>query len=167
MKTVQEEDLIFDVSSALRVEKFDDKKLHGNRSSMKKVDFIIEESERIVFLEVKDPDIPEASNVDEFKESLKNGNLIYELAGKYRDSFLFALQRAELTKPVHYIVLISMDSLDKALLVNMIDGLNRSIPISHRSWTNNLAASTVILKLDSYKQQFGDQSVWRASDFEK
>ena len=165
MKTVQEEDLIFDVSTAVNAERFDDKKLHGSRSTMKKVDFIIEENERIIFLEVKDPDIPGASNVEEFKRSLKDDSLIYELSGKFRDSLLFARQRGEIEKPIDYIVLISMEALDKGLLPNMIDRLSRSIPISHKSWVGDLVNSSVILKLDSFKERFGGESVWRASDF--
>ncbi len=167
MKTVQEEDLFFDVSFALKSEKFDDKKLHGNKSSMKKVDFVIEDKERIIFLEVKDPDIPTASNVAEFRKSLSNDNLIHELSGKYRDSLLFQIQRGEIEKPIDYVVLISMESLDKALLPNMTDRLSRSIPISHPSWPNDMVNRCVILNLDSYKKEFGNDSVWRASDIEK
>ena len=36
MSTIQEEDLIFDVSSSINAEKFDDDALHGTKSTMKR-----------------------------------------------------------------------------------------------------------------------------------
>ena len=167
MKTVQEEDLIFDVSFADKVEKFDDKKLHDTRSTMKKVDFIIEDKKRFIFLEVKDPDMPGANNIEKFKKDHLGGNLISDLAGKYRDSLLFSKLRGTLNKPVDYIVLISMASLEDALVISKIDALKRAIPISHKQWVEDSVNSCVILKLDAYKRTFGDGSVWRASDFER
>lgn len=166
MKTLQEEDLIFDFSFADNAEKFDDKKLHGKKSSMRKVDFIIEEANRFIFLEVKDPDIPGADNVEQFKKDLGDGSLIHDLARKYRDSLFFSMFRGPVDKPIDYIVLISMKSLDDALILNKIDALKREIPVSHKQWEETSANSCVILKLDAYKKKFGDESVWRASDFQ-
>ncbi|MEW8200306.1 MAG: hypothetical protein AB2777_21975 [Candidatus Thiodiazotropha endolucinida] len=166
MSTLQEEDLIFDVSSSVNAEKFDDNALHGTKSTMKKVDIIIEHEDKVVFLEVKDPDIPGAANPDQFKQDLQGGKLIPELAGKYRDSFLFTHFRGGYGKPINYVVLISMASLDDALILNRTDTLRSAIPISHRQWNQDSAASCMILKLDGYKKAFGDGSVWRASDIE-
>lgn len=165
MNTIQEEDLFFDVSSAIRTEKFDDNNLHGMKSTMKRVDFIIEENDKIIFLEVKDPDMPGVANPDKFKEELQSGKLISELAGKYRDSFLFNHFRGGYEKPIHYRVLISMASLDDALILAKTDALKSAIPISHDKWNATSVASCVILKLDAYKRFYGEQSVWRESDF--
>ncbi len=166
MKTIQEDDLIFDVTTAVRAEKFDDDAIHGAKSSMKRVDFIIEKDDRFMFLEVKDPDMPGAVNPGKLKQDLQGGNLIPDLAGKYRDSLLFTRLRGGYDKPIHYVVLISMACLDDALILNKTDALRSSIPISHRQWHEDSANSCVILKLEAYKKAFGAQSVWRASDYE-
>lgn len=166
MTTIQEDDLIFDVTSAVSAEKFDDNAIHGTKSTMKRVDFIIEEADRIIFLEVKDPDMPGTVNPEKLKQDLQCGNLIPDLAGKYRDSLLFTRLRGGYDKPINYVVLISMSCLDDALILNKTDVLKSAIPISHRQWNQNSANSCVILKLEAYKQAFGDQSVWRASDYE-
>ena len=166
MRTLQEGDLIFDFSSYEKYERFDCETLHGNKSDMKKVDFILESENKHIFLEVKDPDVPEAANVEKFKRALNDGSFVRELAGQYRDSLLFSMLRGSLTKPISYIVLLSMEKLDDALVLHKIDELKKAIPITHKRWKNDSAASCTILKLDKYKEVFGDGSVWRASDYE-
>ena len=135
---------------------------------MKRVDLIFEHNDKVIFLEVKDPDMPGAVNPDKLRQDLQGGNLIPDLAAKYRDSLLFTgLRGGYYNKPIHYIVLISMASLDDALILNKTDVLRAAIPVSHPQWNgNSAAAACVILKLENYKQQFGDGSVWRASDYE-
>lgn len=166
MKTIQEGDLIFDVSSAIKFEKFDDNKIHGTKCTMKRVDFIIEDSEKIIFLEVKDPDVPGAINPENFREQLSGGRLIPELASKYRDTLFFTSLRENYEKPIAYVVLICINGLDDALVLAKTDILKGAIPMSHKSWSHDSLDSCVILKLDAYKKVFGEESVWRASDFE-
>ncbi len=166
MKTLQEEDLIFNVTSAVSAVKFDDNAIHGTKSTMKRVDIIIEKDDKVIFLEVKDPDMPGAVNPNKLKQDLQGGSLIPELAGKYRDSLLFTRLRGGYDKPINYVVLISMACLDDALILNKTDVLRSAIPVSHRQWNHDSASSCVILKLDAYKKAFGDHSVWRASDYE-
>ena len=165
MKTIQEEDLIFDVTSAVKAEKFDDNSIHGSKSTMKRVDFIIEENNKVIFLEIKDPDKPGATNPEKFMNDLKGGNLIPELAGKYRDSLLFSRLRGGYEKPISYVVLVSMGRLEDALILSKTDALKFAIPLSNPQWQEASANSCVILKLCAYKRAFGDDSVWRASDF--
>lgn len=167
MNTIQEGDLIFDVTDSKNAEKFDDSAIPARQSTMKRVDFIIEKEDRFIFLEVKDPDMPRAVNPGKLKQELQSGNLVPELAGKYRDSLLFAkLCEGYDDKPIDYIVLISMASLEDALILAKTDALKSAIPISHPKWSQNAANSCMILKLDAYKQVFGENSVWRKSDFE-
>ena len=166
MRTIQEGDLIFDVSSAINAERFDDKKLHGNKSTIKRVDFIIEHNEEFIFLEIKDPDMPGAVNPEHFREQLLGGSLIPELAGKYRDTLFFTSLRKEYEKRIAYVVLICMNSLDDALLLAKTDALKGAIPITHKSWAHDSLYSCVILKLEAYKKAYGEESVWRASDYE-
>lgn len=162
MTVLIENDLAFDFGSALEAIVFDDDALH-NPSTIKRVDFIAEFSDRFVFLEIKDPDQPGAANPEAFKTKLLTGNLIPDLAGKYRDSSWFRTLSGKATKPIHYVVLLSMASLDPALLLTKQDQLKRSLPITHTDWSAPCAAGCIILNLEQYKKQYGQTSVWRLS----
>ena len=162
MTVLTENDLEFDFGSALEAIVFDDDALH-NPSTIKRVDFIAEFNDRFVFLEIKDPDHPGAANPEAFKTKLLTGNLIPDLAGKYRDSFWFRTLSGKATKPIHYVVLLSMASLDPALLLTKQDQLKRSLPITHTDWSAPCAAGCVILNLEQYKKQYGQNSVRRLS----
>lgn len=162
MTVLSENDLEFDFSSAIKAICFDDDSLH-NKSTMKRVDFIAEFADRFVFLEIKDPDNPAAANPDAFMTKLLSGNLIPDLAGKYRDSLWFRTLSGSANKPIHYIVLLSMASLESALLLAKQDELQRSLPIKHTDWSAPCAQACVILNLDQYKKQFGADSVRRVS----
>lgn len=162
MTVLAENDLEFDFSAAMDAIIFDDDVLH-NPSTIKRVDFIAEFNDRFIFLEVKDPDMPGAANPDAFKTKLLTGNLIPDLAGKYRDSYWFRSHSGKVTKPIHYVVLISMASLEPALLLAKQDELKRSLPITHNDWSVPCAAGCAVLNLDQYKKQFGANSVRRLS----
>ena len=162
MTVLAENDLEFDFSSAMEAIIFDDDALH-NPSTIKRVDFIAEFNDRFVFIEVKDPDMPGAANPEAFKTKLLTGNLIPDLAGKYRDSSWFWSLSGKVTKPIHYVVLISMASLEPALLLAKQDELKRSLPITHKDWSLPCAAGCAVLNLDQYKKQFGANSVRRLS----
>lgn len=165
MKNIQEGDLLFDVTLAISAEKFDDNALHGNKSTIKRVDIIIENRDQIIFLEVKDPDIPGAVNPDNFKQKLVSGSLIPDLASKYRDTWFFTSLRKKHEKPIAYVVLICMGILDDALLLAKTDALKGAIPIAHKDWPQDSLRSCVILKLDAYRKVYGEESVWRESDY--
>jgi hypothetical protein len=160
-----EKDLEFNFSDAINAVQFDDTATHGN-SSMKRVDFISEYEDFYRFIEVKDPDLPAATNEKKakFLEDLISGKLLNSFAGKYRDSLLFRLLEGKNDKPVDYVVLLSMSSLDPALLLNKSDLLHKEIPLNHNAWPETSARSCVILNLEQYKIQFGETSVRRISE---
>lgn len=162
MTVLSENDLEFDFRSAMEAITFDDDALH-NPNTIKRVDFIAEFNYRFIFIEVKDPDMPGAANPEALKTKLLTGNLIPDLAGKYRDSYWFRSLSGKNTKPIHYVVLIAMASLEPALLLAKQDELKRSLPITHKDWSAPCAASCAILNLDQYKKQFGTNSVRRLS----
>lgn len=162
MTVLREIDLEFDFSAALAAIRFDDDSFHGT-STMKRVDFIAEFSDHYVFLEVKDPDNPSASRPQEFVNKLLGGNLIPDLAGKFRDSFLFRLLSGKTEKPIRYLVLLSMASLDPALLLSKQDELLRSLPLVHKEWAKPCVEGCAILNLEQYKKKYGPHSVRRVS----
>lgn len=164
MTILTEGDLEFDFSGALNAFCYDDDTFHGNHT-MKRVDFIAEYEDRWVFLEIKDPDVPGASNPQSFVNKLQSGNLISDLAGKYRDSLWFRALSDKLgSKPVDYIVLISMASLDPAMLLVQQERLHKALPLNHAEWKMVFANACVIMNLNSYKTKFGHDSVRRISE---
>ncbi len=90
--------------------------------------------------------------------------MVASLAGKYRDSHLFRVLANKGDKPFDYVVLLSMSVLDDALLLTKQDQLHRSIPFTHNDWDAPPARSCVILNLEQYKNQFGENSVRRISE---
>jgi hypothetical protein len=157
-----EYDLEFDFSDAMKAIRFDDDATHTS-STMKRVDFITEYADRYIFLEVKDPDNPAAAKPEAFRQKLLGGNLIPNLAGKYRDSLWFHTLCGKAEKPIHFVVLLSMATLDPALLLSKQDELHRCLPMNHTDWSRPFARACVILNLEQYKRRFGTHAVRRMS----
>lgn len=163
MTKVQEIDLELTFPGARSVIHFDSDQYHGN-STIQRVDFIAEYENLHLYIEVKDPDNPIALNVSAFQEKMKSGKLIQSLAGKFRDTLFFRSIQGKVDQSVLYVVLISMQKLDNALLVAKQDELRRSIPLRHADWTRDCAASCIILNAEQWKKRFGDQSLRRISE---
>lgn len=163
MTKLTEFDLEFDFSDAIQAIQFDNEAYHAG-STIQRVDFIAEYDDCYRFIEVKDPDIPGAENIEGFAEKLKSGKLINSLSGKYRDSLFFRGLQNKVDKKIEYIVLLSMSNLDEPLLLSKQDELKRSIPFRHKDWPNDSAAVCVILNMQQWKKHFGEHSVRRLSD---
>jgi hypothetical protein len=160
---VQEFDLELVFSGARRVVRFDDDTYHSG-STVQRVDFIAEYDAHHLFVEVKDPDNPSASNVAAFEAKMKSGKLIQSLSGKFRDTLFFRSVQGNFDKNVIYIVLIGMAKLDSALLVAKQDELRRSIPMRHADWKRDCATSCIILNIEQWQKQFGAHSLRRISE---
>jgi hypothetical protein len=113
MSTFDEQQLRFVFPDHWDAERFDDP---GKPSInfFKPVDFVVELSERTLFIEVKDPSNTNApqANRDDFLRQMRTKTLIHDhLVPKARTSwaFLRLMKRAE--KPITYIVVIGADSL--------------------------------------------------------
>lgn len=159
-----EADLEFDFSWADLSENFDCNKRHAGHQ-MKRVDFIAEKENQCFFIEIKDPDHPKATqNLEDNRVKFMSGNLIHDLAIKYRDSLLFKTLCNSAQNELHYIVLFSMKSMDPALLMARNDALKKAIPISHKEWGKVMAKSCLILNIELFKKRFGEQSVRRISE---
>lgn len=134
MATFTEGNLQFNFPSALDYEKFDDSTTHFLSHCMKAVDFIIELPDRIIFLEVKDPQHPDTlqATATKFEHELRSGTLIQNtLRPKCCDSLLYKLatQDLDLHKPIYYYVLIAMESLGEPELMTLTDKLKTRLPI--------------------------------------
>lgn len=165
---IEENDLQFDFSRAVSAKRFDDEN-HGLSQCMKAVDFIIEEPDRIVFIEVKDPQHPHARphNVSEFIDDLTSEKLVNEkLTPKYRDSYLYELAMDNLGKPVYYYVLIALNTLTHAELLVQTEILRRQLPVEgpkDNPWRNNFAFGCVIMNLETWNTHLPQYPVSRIS----
>ena len=86
MTTLREGNLQITFPKGAKVGRLDDG-AHGLSHCMKAVDFIIEEVDRISFIELEDPDHPNArqANIEDFLSAALDEDLKYE----YRDTFLY------------------------------------------------------------------------------
>lgn len=111
--------------------KFDDG-THGLGHCMKAVDFIVELNDRVLFVEFKDPDDPNAVNSRNSDKTIKkflSSNLDSDLQYKYRDSYLYELASGRADKPIYYYVLIAASTLSDADLLARTDALKRNLPV--------------------------------------
>jgi hypothetical protein len=166
MTLLVEKDLEFDFTDANHAFQFDSNELHGTSSKAQRVDFIAEYEDSYRFIEVKDPDHPESSNVLGFMEKFQNQTLVKSLAGKFRDTLFFRHLTPEhnQNKRIDYIVLLSCSALEPAMLMAKQELLYREIPLENPAWFSNPAANCVLLNLEQYKLTFGETSARRISE---
>jgi hypothetical protein len=130
----REDQIEFDFATAKACEKFDAPDAHFLQHCMKAVDYILELTDRYIFLEIKDPQHPKArpAQVAEFIAELQSKVLIDEvLRPKCCDSLLYKLatQDIDLSKPIYYYILIALDTLGEPELLVLADNLRKKIPI--------------------------------------
>ena len=117
--------------------KFDIDATHGVQH-MKRVDFIIELSDKFLFIEVKEP---------EDAESMKS---MKGWSRQFRDSFLYEWAEGRANKPIDYIVLVVLDELTSADLVARTDALWRRLPVrgpEGRPWKRPFVATCAVMNL--------------------
>ncbi len=139
MPTLREGDLELDVPSGVTAWKFDGA-THQLSHCMKAVDFVIEESNKRIFVEIKDGD---ASNVPpqgraNFVRRLQRGELDQDLYYKCRDSFLYGYCAEWTALPTVYYVVLALESLTSADLTARTTMLESKLPLTAPegvSWT--------------------------------
>ena len=160
--TLREDDLIFSFDGAIDEIRFDDS-AHAT-DTIQPVDFLVEFDDYYRFIEVKDPDCPNPTNVEAFRQKLQSGELIRKLAGKYRDTFFsFGFQQKP-QKEIQYVVVLAMSELTPAQLLSRAGQLQKAIPIRHPNWKVESVAACNIFNLDQYLERFGEGSVTRVSE---
>lgn len=162
---LMENDLEFHFSGAIAAKKFDTEAEHGLSYCMKAVDFIVELQEVILFVEVKDPSNPysKPKQIRQFKEKVIDGTLCNDLVQKCRDSFIYEWAAGNLSKPVHYLVLIT---LEEALLIHFQNELRRKLPQGKAKpgWKRSMVRSCHTMNLKSWNRRFPQFPISRISD---
>ena len=127
----------FDFSAAKQAEKLDEKR-RKLPEGMMFVDFVLEEEEQLIMLEIKDPsckakggdskaELAIQKQRDEFMKKLpKDAWIAEKLTPKARDSYTYLHLMERDTKPIIYVLLIgseNLSALDPALLAAFKDRL--------------------------------------------
>ena len=111
MTTFQEGDLEISFSGVKSAWKFDDAS-HALSHCMKAVDFVVEPDDEYIFIEIKDPENPNAhvSTVAQWISDFQTGKINDELTHKFRDSFIYEWASGRADKPVSFFVLIAIST---------------------------------------------------------
>ena len=166
MTTLKEGNLQITFPRGANVRKFDSQESHGLTHCMKAVDFIVEDDDRVLFIEFKDPDHPHARDKakEKFIKRFRSGKLINDLKYKYRDSFLYEWMSGSARKPVYYWILIGMDRLTEAELLARTDDLKRKLPLygpQSEAWTQPICAGCMIFNIRTWNRNLPDFPVLR------
>lgn len=168
MNILSERDLQISLPAGVTGRKFDDIKTHGLSHCMKAVDFIVELDDRILFIELKDPDDPNAAADGQrlFMEEYRSARLDNKLKAKYRDSFLYEWGSGRASKPIHYLVLIGASVLSEADLLARTDALRRQIPVlgpGNKSWKKPFVAGCAVMNIEAWNKALPKYPVSRLS----
>ena len=162
---LEERDLSLTITHAKAARRFDGSD-HGLTHCMSAVDFVVELSDRFLFIEFKDPQHPGTTPVSrqDFIDRLVSGRLDEELKYKYRDSFLYEWAAGRISKPIYYLVLIALDALTSADLDRRTNELKRKLPAGVPGrWARPIVEDCAVFNLASWNQRFQDFQVTRVS----
>ena len=165
MIVLTEGELEFSFDGVVSARKFDGDD-HGLSHCMKAVDFIVELANGYLFVEVKDPQASGAIEhggsgwIDDFTSERADQDLQY----KYRDSFLYELGSGRADKPIVYVMLIALDTLDDALITTGQDRLTGKLPVlgpNSTPWVCPFVNGCLVVNIESWNRTFHDYPVRR------
>ena len=166
---LKEGNLEFDFNNVIDGFKFDETNntsphYHGLTHCMKGVDFIVELKDAWLFIEIKDPGNPQATEERRaiFEEKITSGQLITELVQKYRDTFLYRWAEKKIDKPIKYVCLITLEN---ALISKLMSDLKRQLPERkpNARWQQPIAHSCVVTNFNTWNHNFGQWPVSRVT----
>lgn len=163
MTTLTEGNLQITFPASAKARKFDDAS-HGLSHCMKAVDFMAELKDRYLFIEFKDPHHPGAPqrNRDEYVKRFLAGGLDEDLKYKCRDTFLYEWASERVSKPIHYLVLVAIDTLTDAELLARTDDLKRKIPLNgpaSGTWKRSFIAGCAVFNIAAWNKHMHDYPV--------
>ncbi|MAF95003.1 MAG: hypothetical protein CMM60_04535 [Rhodospirillaceae bacterium] len=169
---IREGELEFDFSGAREFEKLDrqerDAASRPIPHGMKFVDFVVEEEDRVLLIEVKDPScgqVPSSERTD-FLKRMEHKTLIhYELVPKARDTYTFLHLMKRDEKPFFYVVLLGLEefNLDALFLPNFKDRLlQRLRQESDHPWRRDYVADCVVATVSNWRAIFPNYPLTRA-----
>jgi hypothetical protein len=168
MTILTEGDLQLTLPAIAHARKFDDNTTHGLSHCMKAVDFIIELADRILFVEIKDPDAPNApkTNRDTYIQEFLSGRFDADLKTKCRDTWLYEWAQGRAKKPITYVVLMGAQTLTSADLLRRTDALKRALPLmgpANQAWKNPFITGCAVMNLAAWNSTMPAFAVTRRS----
>ena len=157
------------VNNELNVREFDAPHQHGLSHCMAAVDFVVEFADHYLFIEVKDPQQNPDTSVSDairYHEQLRRGEVIEDLKYKYRDSLLYEWADGRADKPVYFYVLIALNFLSEAGLLNSKNALERALPLAgpgSSPWARPIVSGCGVFNIASWNRTFPDYPVRRLS----
>ena len=167
MTTLREGDLRLTLPDPVVGRTFDNPQHGLSHCGLKAVDWILELPGRIYFVEVKDPDDPEArrhKHGDDFVGELQAGKLTRKLAAKFRDTFLYEWACDRVDKPINYIVIVASKALDDPQLLHRAEDLKRMLPVgTPAGWSRAIAHGCFVFNIAEWNEVFPDYPLSRHS----
>lgn len=155
----REGDLVFQFPNGLPVERLDrqgEPIPHG----MSLTDLVIEETQRAILVEVKDPgaNVAPPRRRDDFVREMLRNTLIHEaLVPKARDSYAYLHLMARDAKPFLYVVVLGLDPvrLDPALLIAFKDRLLKRLrQETDQPWRRHYVSDCLVLSVEGWNLHF-------------
>ncbi len=165
----EEGELIFQFHGALHVEKLDAEG-RPKPTGMKLVDFVVEEEDRTLLIEVKDPSagsVP-AKERRKYAQKLSGNELIKDqLVPKVRSSYTYLHLMKRDRKPFLYVVVMGLDEYpdEKALLLGFKDRLLKNIRQEvHEPWERKYIKDCIVVTLGDWPRYFAQYPLLRESE---
>lgn len=162
MTTFVEGDLEIAFNNVIVARRFDEE--YGLRHCMKAVDFIVEREDRYIFVEIKNPQQSPNADVGRYITRFQRREIDLDLKYKFRDSFIYEWASGRANKPIDYCVLIAVDALEPAMLVQRSEQLQEQIPTGlpkNSFWQRQIARSCVVYNINSWNRTWADFPVRR------
>ena len=157
MTVLTTESLQIAFTDAVIAWKFDDDETHRLSHCMKAVDFVVELSDRYLFIEVKDPLNPAAppQEAARYLKRIQTQQIDEDLKYKYRDSFLYEWASGRAGKPIHYLVLIALEISAGHHLNQLQQRLDRILPLRGPNsipWQQSFVKSCAVFNIESWNR---------------
>ena len=162
MIVLTEGDLQLVLPEGLKGRNFD--KEYAASHCMKAVDFVLDEHDRTIFLEMKDPEHPRAPAFS--IEDYLSGRLVEDLTYKFRDTFLYRWACDQVTKPIYYYAIVAIETLSSSELTANTDVLRRRLPArsaAPASWSRVLVEDCALLNIAAWNRIFPEWHLSRVS----
>jgi hypothetical protein len=171
LSELEEGDLIFSFDAPAPAIRFDNQATHGIGHGMKRVDFIVEEANNTLLIEVKDPEnrrIPPGRATivrQKFRRSLRSGSFFRsQIVPKLKDTLTYlALSHRAPVGDITYVVVVALSRpSDAALRQTGLEILKKlcHMPGPHgRPWASNF--NVVLLDIAAFNRHLYPHNVRR------
>ncbi len=167
---LREGDIEIEFPDTAQVERFDIPSKHGLTHCMKAVDFVVTDSGRTFFLEIKDFEHPAAppDRTSADAQRFLTGQLNEDLKHKFRDTFLYKWAEKKLPDPPWFVLLVALTDLTEAELLAQQTELQRILPVSlpetvKKRWKQPLSSGCLVFNMETWQRHFPAYRVRRKS----